>query len=193
MVSRAEASGRMSHTLLQTDCFGGVGAFVCVLEREDYWEGRLHHTTRDGRRIIVESRMVLIRQAERPFVLETNRDITERLRIEEELRQANDQLEIRNRERTAERLRQTVESAPNGMVMIDREGKIVLVNTQTEKLFGYDRDELLGQPVELLVPERFRGRHPEYRNELLHQPRDAAHGRRSRPLCTAQGWQRVSR
>ena len=43
------------------------------------------------------------------------------------------------------------------MVMIDPEGKIVLVNAQTEKLFGYRRDELLGQPVDLLVPERFRG------------------------------------
>ncbi len=168
--SRAEASGRVSHTLLQTDCSGGVGAFVGVLERDDYWEGRLHHTTRDGRRVIVESRMVRIRRAERPFVLETNRDITGRLRIEEELRQANDQLDIRDRERAAERLRQTVESAPNGMVMIDREGRIVLVNSQTERLFGYSRVELLGQPVELLVPERFRNRHPEYRSHFFADP-----------------------
>ena len=152
----------MSHTLLHTECPGDVNAFVNVLEQEGYWEGELEHTTRNGQRISMESRMVLVRQAERPYVLETNRDITERLRIGEELRQANDQLETRHRERTDERLRQMVESAPNGMVMIDPEGKIVLVNTQMEKLFGYSRDELLGQSLELLVPERFRTRHRDF-------------------------------
>jgi PAS domain S-box-containing protein len=167
---RAEALGRVCQTLLHTECPEGVGAFVGVLERDGYWEGELEHTTRCGRRITVESRMVLVGQTERPFVLETNRDITERLRIEQELRQTNDQLETRNRERTAERLRQTVDSAPNGMVMINREGKIVLVNTQTERLFGYSRVELLGQPVELLVPDRFRTRHSDDRMMFLANP-----------------------
>jgi len=167
---RAEALGQVSHTLLHTECPGDVNAFVSVLEREGYWEGELEHTTRDGRRISVESRMVLVRQAERPYVLETNRDITERLRIGEELRQANDQLVTRHRERTEERLRQMVESAPNGMVMSDPEGKIVLVNTQMEKLFGYSRDELLGQSLELLVPERFRTRHRDFCTKFFANP-----------------------
>lgn len=69
-----------------------------------------------------------------------------------------------------ERFRQAVESAPNGMVMIDARGQIVLVNTQTERLFGYRRDELLGQPVELLVPERFRGQHPDHRVGFFARP-----------------------
>ena len=72
--------------------------------------------------------------------------------------------------RAEERFRQAVESAPNGMVMINSDGIIVLVNAQTEKLFGYDRKELLGQPVEILVPERFRGRHPEHRKGFFAQP-----------------------
>jgi PAS domain S-box-containing protein len=67
--------------------------------------------------------------------------------------------DISERKRAEERFRLVVESAPCGMLMINREGRIVLVNAQTEKLFGYGRAELLGQPVELLVPDRFRSEH----------------------------------
>ena len=66
--------------------------------------------------------------------------------------------DISERKRAEEKFRLVVESAPNAMVMVDRTGRIVLVNVQTEKLFGYGRDELLGQSVELLVPEWFRAR-----------------------------------
>jgi len=69
------------------------------------------------------------------------------------------------------RFRLVVEAAPNAMVMIDRAGKIVMVNTQAERVFGYLRAELVGQPVEMLVPERFRGRHPEMRNAFFADPR----------------------
>lgn len=59
--------------------------------------------------------------------------------------------------------RQIVEAAPNAMVMVGRDGRIVLVNAQTEKLFNYRREELLGKSIEILVPERFRSSHPSYR------------------------------
>src|SRR5439155_19248873 len=52
-----------------------------------------------------------------------------------------------------------VESAPDALVMIDEQGRIALVNHQTEKLFGYSRQELLGQELECLLPERFRMLH----------------------------------
>ena len=72
----------------------------------------------------------------------------------------------------AERLFQlAVESAPNAMVMINCEGKIVLANRQAETLFGYGREELMDQPVELLAPLRFRERHPELRRGFLSDPR----------------------
>jgi two-component system, LuxR family, sensor kinase FixL len=69
-----------------------------------------------------------------------------------------------------------IESAPNAMVMIDDEGRIVLVNKQAEKLFGYPRDELLGQPVDILVPDRFRGKHASYRDGFFAAPTTRAMG-----------------
>jgi protein-histidine pros-kinase len=74
-------------------------------------------------------------------------------------------------ESAEERFRGVVESAPDAMVIVDRAGRIVLVNSQTEKLFGYPRAELLGQPIEVLVPGRFRQRHLELRSGYALEPR----------------------
>ena len=79
-------------------------------------------------------------------------------------------VDITERKRAEERFRLVVESAPNGIVMVDHVGKILLVNTQIEKSFGYSRTELIGQRIEMLVPERFRGKHPEYRKEFMASP-----------------------
>jgi PAS domain S-box-containing protein len=65
--------------------------------------------------------------------------------------------------------RALIEAAPDAVLMIEEDGSIVLVNTQTEKLFGYRREELIGHRVELLVPERFRERHPENRKRFFAQ------------------------
>lgn len=68
--------------------------------------------------------------------------------------------------RASARLYQTaIESAPSGRVIIDKAGLIVLVNRETERLFSYAREELLGQLIEL-VPERFRAKHPKYREDF---------------------------
>lgn len=73
-------------------------------------------------------------------------------------------------QRSEERFRRVVESAPSATVMIGRTGRIELVNAQTERLFGYARDELIGQPVEMLIPKRLRNHHPELRGTYLADP-----------------------
>jgi len=72
----------------------------------------------------------------------------------------------------AQRVRLIVEAAPNGMLMVDREGKITLVNSQTEKLFGYAREELLGRKIEMLFPVRFRTKEdPTYSSDFFLKPK----------------------
>src|SRR5438128_12296733 len=75
-----------------------------------------------------------------------------------------------------EKFRLAVEASPSGIVLVDEEGRIVLVNSQTETLFSYTREELIGQPVERLVPERLRAAHPGHRAEFLRAPRARAMG-----------------
>lgn len=75
------------------------------------------------------------------------------------------------RQRVEDRFRRLLESAPDAMVIADRQGCIAVVNAQAEALFGYARAELLGQPVEILIPERYRGAHPGHRDRYFSQPR----------------------
>ncbi len=78
-----------------------------------------------------------------------------------------------------EQLRLLVESAPYGMLRVDASGAITLVNSQAERLFGYSRDELVGKPVEFLVPARFRASHPSQREHFFDaaEVRVVGHGR----------------
>ena len=69
------------------------------------------------------------------------------------------------------RFRDLLEALPDAMVLVDRNGRIMLVNDQTEKLFGYKRDELIGKPVEILVPEHLRGAHVAHRTDYYSKPR----------------------
>lgn len=82
--------------------------------------------------------------------------------------------------RTGENVfRHVLEWAPTAMIMIDDEGSIVLVNAQAERVFGYPREELYGQPVERLVPDRFSLQHPAFRQSFFAgpQPRPMGSGR----------------
>jgi PAS domain S-box-containing protein len=78
--------------------------------------------------------------------------------------------DITARKQAEEHFRLAVEGAPNGMVIIDRNGTIVLANSQMEKMFGYTKDELLGQPIEMLVPAPIRAQHRAHREGFLAHP-----------------------
>jgi len=78
---------------------------------------------------------------------------------------------ITDRKKAEQKFRGLLESAPDAIVIVDVRGDIVLVNSQTVKLFGYTRDELLGNRIEMLVPPRFRDRHPGNRAEFFVNPK----------------------
>ncbi len=111
----------------------------------------LYGLKRDGSEFPIEIGLNPIETDEGPMVLSAIVDISSRKKLEE-------------------RFRQVVESAPNAMVMINKEGRIEMVNAQAERLFGYERKDMLKQPIELLVPARFRANHPGLRSSFFSGP-----------------------
>ena len=107
---------------------------------------------RDGSEFPLEISLRPLVLADRTLAVASIRDVT--------LRRATDA-----------KFRGLLEAAPDAMVIVDGTGRIALVNSQTETLFGYSRDEMIGEPVELLVPERSRDVHPSHRSEFFSDPR----------------------
>jgi PAS domain S-box-containing protein len=112
---------------------------------------------RSGRTMILEGTAKRHVVDGRPARIGAVRDVTEQRKFAEQLRQT--------------KFTGFLEAAPDAVVIVNDRGTIVLVNSQTERLFGYPRSELVGQPVELLVPSRFRGRHPGHREAYSHDTR----------------------
>lgn len=122
--------------------------------------------TKDGRRIDVSLTISPIKGASGEITGASTiaRDITDRRRAEEALRKS---------EATA---RAFLESAAEGIVAVDRHGRITLVNPRAADMFGYRREELLGEQVELLIPERVRGAHVAHRADYFSRPRARSMG-----------------
>lgn len=85
-------------------------------------------------------------------------------------------IDITERKSSEERFRQLVEASPTGIMLVSRTGEIVLVNSLVETIFGYLRDELIGMPVESLIPENKRSTHPTFRNQFFAAPSARAMG-----------------
>ncbi|MDP3295710.1 MAG: PAS domain S-box protein [Nevskia sp.] len=79
--------------------------------------------------------------------------------------------DVTERMKAEARFRALLETAPDAMVIIGTEGRIVLVNAQAERVFGYPRAELIGKTVEMLIPERLHGRHVGHRSQYFHSPK----------------------
>ncbi len=84
--------------------------------------------------------------------------------------------DITDRKRADQKFKDLLESAPDAMVIVNRDGDMVLVNSQAVHLFGWSREELLGQKIEILVPERYRNKHPGHRGSFFSQPRARSMG-----------------
>lgn len=157
----AEVRGRVSHEVLESSFPEPLEEINGKLERDGHWEGELLHRTRAGDRVMVLSRWIRETGVAESQVLETNVDISERQR----------RMALEEQTRLERRFRQLLEAAPDAIVEVSGEGKIVLMNRIAEEMFGYLRDELIGKSVDMLVPDAVRHKHYRHRDSYLATPK----------------------
>ncbi|HOQ86731.1 MAG TPA: response regulator, partial [Phycisphaerae bacterium] len=153
---------------------GGFGqtfeAFMAAVHPDDreMLERTIHRALREGTDYAVEYRANC--RTDKICWLEMKGHILARDENGQARRVVGTCSDITVRKQAEMRFRLTVEASPNVVLLVDRQGKIVLVNSRVTSMFGYEPAELIGQPVEKLVPERFREKHPIYREEFNRHP-----------------------
>lgn len=158
---------------------GGIGALFTVL----LWQA-LIATERQGVTLNAQSPISVLILVSGLFyaillTLIVHLAQTARIRVQQ-IESANRALEVEiiERSRAEEKFRQLLESAPDAMVIVDPDGQIRLLNDQAEKMFGFNRKELLDQNVEMLLPESSRAIHPQHRKDFVDHPRIRPMGER---------------
>jgi PAS domain S-box-containing protein len=136
-----EALGHSSHVLLRTKFPIDFADLRTQLLDKRHWLGELRHVCKDGREVVIESRMQLFCDG---IVLEANRDITERRKIEVALRESEQRLRW---------LASIVECSDDAIVSKNLDGIITSWNKGAERVFGYSASEAIGQPITLVIPE----------------------------------------
>ncbi len=134
--------------------------------------GELMGLRADGSEFPVEISVSFVDQPEGALALALVSDITAGTRTREALARANNELRIHEAQLTS-----FLEAAPQAIVAVDAQGRIGLVNRATEEMFGYERGELLGQPLSLLIPERYREAHQGHRERFFTDPRRRTMGK----------------
>ena len=138
--SPGEAIGQSSHVILQTKFPLSLPQVCAQLRNTGQWSGELHHISKDGREVIVDSRMQLLDDT----VLEVNRDITDRKQIENALGETEQRLRW---------LASIIESSDDAIVSKNLDGIVTSWNRGAERIFGHTAAEAIGQPITIVIPE----------------------------------------
>jgi PAS domain S-box-containing protein len=163
-----EVLGKFSQDVLHTQQLSGlprervISDFMAV----GHATGEVIQRHRDGRALHILGSTVIFRDdyGQPAGIVAVNHDITERTKVEDDLRESE------------EKFRLLMEGAPQAIVISDEAGIITLVNAQAEKAFGYNREQLIGQTIELLMPKDLQTQHEQYRKDYGEAPHSRSIG-----------------
>ncbi len=160
-----EAIGQLSGDLLRAEFSTAVVSISEASKIDGNGEGEFLYLTRDGQRRTMLSRWRKQEGLDGPEILETHFDITERKRALEQEERAKATLLAESK------FRELIENAPDAILQVDPSGRIIVANRTAEVIFGYTRDELLGENVDVLVPAMARAHHFRHRASFAISPK----------------------